>query len=199
MIIGIDIDDTLTNIHDKLIDASFDYAKQLGKEVNVNKSHVDDSKNDGNIYQQMFGFTYAELKYFLREIQESITETAKPRKDVRKVLEDLHKDGHKIVIVTARDYEFHEDPYAQSIKWLKDNKIYYDKIIANARNKYMVCDALDIDVFIDDGLSNCLNVSKLGIPTIRICDEEKTKSVPSQIIYLKNWKDIYKFIKQLGN
>ena len=63
MRIGIDIDDTLTDIKDKLANAAFEYAKSLNKGVENKDLKINDVKNNGNIYQKIFDFTYEELKY----------------------------------------------------------------------------------------------------------------------------------------
>ena len=73
MRIGIDIDDTLTNIRDRLTDSAFEYAKSLNKSIENKELKINDIYNNGNIYQKMFDFTYEELKYFLGTIQEEIT------------------------------------------------------------------------------------------------------------------------------
>ena len=125
MRIGIDIDDTMTNIKDKLNAAAMQYAKSLNKDVKNIDYNIVDVYNNGNIYQKLFNFNYEELKYFLGTIQEEITK--------------LHNDGNGIYIITARDKEFHEDPYLQSKEWLEKNLIYYDKLIVNARDKGKLC------------------------------------------------------------
>lgn len=62
MRIGIDIDDTLTDIKDKLTNAAKKYAISLNKNVE-NKNHkIVDIYNNGNIYQKLFDFSYDELR-----------------------------------------------------------------------------------------------------------------------------------------
>ena len=65
MRIGIDIDNTLTDINDKLTNAAVEYAKTLNKYVENTSLKINDIHNNGNVYQKLFGFTYNELKYFL--------------------------------------------------------------------------------------------------------------------------------------
>ena len=155
MNIGIDIDDTLTDIRDKLNLAAEKYANELGKEnKNEEDKYVEDN-NNGNVYQIKYGFTYEELKYFLSVIHEGITKKEEPRKNCVEIIRRLHNEGHKIYIITARDSEFHEDPYKLSKDWLDKNNIYYDELIVNARNKLEVCQRKNIDLFIDDQLANC--------------------------------------------
>ena len=65
MRIGIDIDNTLTDVQNKLTQAARLYAESLKKLKNNNINEINDSGNDGSIYQKLFGFSYDELKYFL--------------------------------------------------------------------------------------------------------------------------------------
>ena len=189
MRIGIDIDDTLTDVQDKLTDAAFQYAKSLNKIKNNKVNQISDSGNDGSIYQKLFDFSYEELKYFLGPIQEEITNNALPRDYCVDIIKKLHDEGNEIYIITARDEEFHDNPYKQSREWLRKNNIYFDKLIVNARDKGKVCVENNIDLFIDDNLKNCKDVLNYGIESITICNDNK-----EGIKNYNNWKEIYNFI-----
>ena len=193
MRIGIDIDDCITDIKDELYEAGKKYAKSLGKQIQE-KEEFEDDKNDGNKYQKIFNFNYEELKYFLKDIQEEIINKAKPREKVVDVIRKLTDTGNEIIIITARDTEFHENPYQLSKKWLDENNIYYDKLIVNARDKRIACKEEKIDLFIDDNASNCLAVKSLGIKTIRVCNKENNNE---DLICFNNWKDIYAYIQTI--
>ena len=194
MRIGIDIDDTLTDVKDELIEAGENYARSLGKDIKVDKN-FEDKNNNGNKWQEMFQFNYDELKYFLKDIQERITNKAKPRENVVEVINKLKNDGNEIIIITARDSEFHDNPYKYSKDWLDKNNIYYDKLVVNARNKEDACIEEKIDLFIDDSESNCLKVNKAGIKTIRVCNEIENNN--SNLICFNNWNDIYSYIQTI--
>ncbi len=58
------------------------------------------------------------------------------------------------------------------------------------RDKRKACLENNIDLLIDDSISNCSNVSNCGIETILIGNNE-IKNITS----LSNWKEIYKYIK----
>lgn len=121
-------------------------------------------------------------------------EIVRDRKDAKEVIDKLKNERHTIYIITARDSEFHDDPYIYSKNWLDKNKIYYDKLIVNAREKGEVCKRENIDLYIDDQLENCLNIVNTGIQTIMITDK---KYDYDNITMLKNWDDIYNFISEL--
>ncbi len=176
MKIGIDIDNTLTEVQEKLNEAAYTYAVSLGKNLEGYDKLMQDEKNDGTEYAKRFQFNYEELKYFLKDIQENITNNAIPRKNAKEVIDKLKNDGHQIYIITARDSEFHNNPYVYSKNWLDKNK------------------RENIDLYIDDQLENCLNILNAGIQTIMITDK---KYDYDNITMLKNWDDIYNFISEL--
>lgn len=191
MNIGIDIDNTITEVQNELNKAAYDYAIKLGKNIENDDNPFKDIKNNGDTYKKKFQFSYDELKHFLKNIQEEITNKAKPRDNAVEVINRLKKEGHKIFIITARDSEFHDNPYLLSKNWLDKNNIEYDKIIVNAREKGTICKNENIDLFIDDQLNNCVDVEKEGIQTIRISADNKKYT---NIISLKDWKEIYEFV-----
>lgn len=194
MRIGIDIDDTLTDIREQLNNAAFEYAKTLNKEIKNENIEINDVYNDGNIYQKIFNFSYEELKHFLGTIQESITNNAIPRKGCVEIIKKLHDEGNEIYIITARDSEFHDDPYQQSMDWLNKNDIYFDKLIVNARDKKKVCLNENIDILIDDSISNCKNVITVGISAIMITNNDIVDK--DNIKCFKNWIDIYNYLHE---
>ena len=194
MKIGIDIDNTLTEVQEELNKAAFEYAISLGKKIDNYDNPMEDIKTNGDTYRKKFQFTYEELKYFLKNIQENITNNAIPRENAKEVIDKLKKDRNEIYIITARDSEFHDDPYKLSKDWLDKNEIYYDKLIVNAREKSSVCEKEKIDLFIDDQLNNCLSVQNAGIQTIMITD--KTYNY-DKIKQLKDWNEIYNYINEM--
>ena len=194
MKIGIDIDNTLTEVQEELNKAAFEYAISLGKKIDNYDNQMEDIKNNGDTYRKKFQFEYEELKYFLKNIQENITNNATPRENAKEVIDKLKKEGHEIYIITARDSEFHDDPYKLSKDWLDKNEIYYDKLIVNAREKSSVCEKEKIDLFIDDQPNNCLSVSNIGIHTIMITDKAYNYD---KIKQLKDWNEIYNYINEM--
>ena len=191
MNIGIDIDNTITEVQEELNNAAYEYAIKLGKNIKNSKNPFEDIKNNGDTYKKKFQFSYDELKYFLKNIQEEIINKAKPRDNAVEIINRLRKEGHKIIIITARDSEFHDDPYKLSKSWLDKNNIEYDELIVNAREKASICKKEEIDLFIDDQLNNCIDVEKKGVQTIRISNDNKNYQ---SVISLKDWREIYTFI-----
>ena len=59
--------------------------------------------------------------------------------------------------------------------------------------KAPVCIQENIDLFIDDQLNNCIEVTKEGIQTIRISDD---KDNFENIEIVDNWKQIYEYVQK---
>ena len=192
MIIGVDIDETLTEVQNKINIAAYEYAKSLGKNLNTCGDLDESINNDAKFYIKKFKFSDKELEWFLRNIQEDITNKAEPRNGAVDAIKKLREEGHKIYIVTARSEKYHNDPYLLSKNWLDRNNVEYDKLIINAVNKSEICKKENIDLFIDDQLSNCIKISNKGVSCIRIT-EDKTKY--DNIKNFNNWNDIYEFIR----
>lgn len=191
MIIGIDIDDTLTDIRDELKEALIQYAKKIGKYNEDEEKYIPDN-NDGNVFKERYNFTNEEIRTFYNDIHDEIGKKANPREGAKQVIDKLRLEGNKIYIITARDYELHDDPYALSKEWLDRNEIKYDKLIVNARDKAKICKEENVEVFIDDKLANCMKLDEQGIKVIRITNYEDKYG---NIVNKKNWNEIYNYIK----
>ena len=72
----------------------------------------------------------------------------------------LHDMGHKIVISTARNSIWHEDPFSVTLKWLDDWKIKYDRIYIGRSDKEEVCKEVNANFFMDDDILITGNVAK---------------------------------------
>ena len=196
MNLGFDIDNTISDIEGELNKEAYNYALTLGKAPKNDKTDVVDINNDGKSWTEMYNFTNEELKYFLKDIQEEIWEEAKIREDAVMIIKKLKEEGNTIIIITARNEEFHDDPYNISATWLNKKGIVYDKLIVNARDKGDICKAEKIDVFVDDQLGNCLNISSKGIKTIRLTTD---KTIYKGIINCTTFKEIYEIINNKVN
>ena len=64
----------------------------------------------------------------------------------------------------------------------------------DARDKEKICREQNVEIFIDDKLSNCMQISNENIVTIRITNYTEQHQ---NIVNKKNWKEIYEYIKQL--
>ena len=195
MNIGIDIDNTLTDIEKEL----FDIANKYTKKINPNFEDKSPVKFDGftnmaNFYVDLFGWNDEQLEIFFRNKRIEIVDKALPRPGVVDVLEKLKDNSNNIYIVTARTDKYDDMPYERAKTWLDKNGIVYDKLIVGATDKVKVCKELGIDVFIDDQLNNCLKISQSGITTIRLTNSREEYD---HVINMSNFNQIFEYICSL--
>ena len=126
-----------------------------------------------------------------------VAKIAPLKKNVIEVLKKINEDGHKIVFITARNYEEYKDPYKISYNYLKRNGIPFDKLIVNVKDKGLECVAEKVDLFIDDSTRNCKAVKNKGIKTLQFYTPftEKNKHVQS----VSSWDEIYKIICSMSS
>ncbi len=195
MKIGIDIDGVLTDIEQWQLDyGSKIIFEQYNK--NIRNSNGYNIKEIFNIEERL------EDEFWEKYIYEyAIKEPA--RKFSGEVTNKLKKDGNEIYIITARYFTDREDENGQKmrdivINWLKENKIYYDKIIFSSEEKLDVCIKNNIDLMIEDKVENINTISK-EIPVICF-DSRYNKECKGKNIYRGySWYDIYAKIEDIKN
>ena len=195
MNIGIDIDNTLTDIEKDL----FDIANKYTKKINPNFKDKSPVKFDGftnmaAFYTDLFGWNNEQLESFFRNERIEVVDKALPRPGVVDVLKKMKDNGNNIYIVTARTDKHDDMPYERAKTWLDKNGIVYDKLIVGATDKVKVCKELGIDVFIDDQLNNCMKISQSGITTIRLTN---SKEEYDHVINMSNFTQIFEYICSL--
>lgn len=195
MNIGIDIDNTLTDIEKDL----FDIANKYTKKINPNFEDKIPVKFDGftnmaAFYVDLFGWNDEQLESFFRNERIEVVDKALPRPRVVDVLKKLKDNGNNIYIVTARTDKYDDIPYERAKTWLDKNGIVYDKLIVGATDKVKVCKELGIDVFIDDQLNNCLKISQSGITTIRVTNSREEYD---HVVNMSNFNQIFEYICSL--
>lgn len=195
MNIGIDIDNTLTDIEKDL----FDIANKYTKKINPNFEYKNPIKFDGftnmsTFYINIFGWNTEQVESFFRNERIEVVDKALPRPGVVDVLKKLKDKGNIIYIVTARTDRYDDMPYERAKTWLDKNGIVYDKLIVGATDKVKVCKELGIDVFIDDQLNNCMKISQSGITTIRLTN---SKEEYAHVVNMSNFTQIFEYICSL--
>ena len=131
-VIGVDLDDTITDIQNEMKK----YAKIFDME---NNGHgiVDSSKY---LVGEMYGWN-SEMrdKFFLTYRKEIVTK-AKVRHGVVKNFKNWQKNGYKIIIITARNNKYYNDPYNDTYRWLKRHHVPFDELVVDAGNKKEICE-----------------------------------------------------------
>lgn len=192
MNIGIDIDGVLTNYEREQLDYATKICVDEGwpLEIDITKYH---EKNAFKWNQEQAN------KFWNKYIVEYFKETP-VRKFAPEVIEKLKQEGHKIILITARDdygmpQEYLGEEQEITKEWLKRNNIKYDKIIFETE-KLQPCKENQIDVMIEDSPENIEELSK-KMKVIKF-DCQYNRNVNNEnITTAYSWYHIYQIIKDM--
>ena len=191
MRIGVDIDNVLANFDDYLLEEFLKHDKTLRNKGIINK--------DVYITRGMFDWTKEELSSFYKENIERIAMNLKVMEESKKYIDKLKEDGNKIFIITGRNNGDYSNPFRMTKKWLKKNRINYDKLIfTNAyenNSKTKACLKYNIDIIIEDSARICQDLVANNIKTL-IMDTPYNRN--SQINRVHNWEEIYNCIAKIN-
>ena len=186
MRIGIDIDDTITDLQDDLLMEAIKYDKSLrGKGIIYPERHY---------IGQRFDWNDEEREHYLGDIRWKVMNSAKIRDGVVEALNVLKKEGHEIIFITARSDRYTSNPYNSTYKWLTENNIPFDKLVISALDKGKTCAEENIDIFIDDQIKNCILCKNAGVKTIYFDIEHKEKN--EEFVTAYSWYDILNKIQK---
>ena len=194
MIIGIDIDDTITDTYEVLVNYAQEYSIDvLKKEPILKEGHC----NNHFYTQHLLDWKNGEDINFLNEYYEKIITEVRPRTLAIKYLKKLHDEGKKIILITARWQPENLDVEVETKKWIEKYNIPCDKLIINAENKVIAAKQENIDVFIDDSFKNCQMVSEIGIKTYLMDSRTNKELVDSKIERIYSWPHLYMRLKEI--
>lgn len=187
MNIGIDIDGVLTDIEK----FQLDYGSKLCFEL-LGKTIKD---SNGYDIAQIFDVSQDSDEEFWNKYLWEYATKEKARKFADEITKKLEEDGNKIYIITARyltnkDTEDGEKMRNTVKSWLKENNIYYDKIIFSPEDKLDICINNNIDIMIEDKVENIEKIST-KIPVIAYNANYNKECKGPNIIRCYSWYDIY--------
>ncbi len=190
MIIGIDMDDTICSTNERILVEADKYDKEV-----LGGSGVKDK--DAYEFTEMMGWEKDMKGKFFGDRLEYIMDNAEIKEGAKEVINKLHEDGAKIIIISFRKGKYITDPYMLTKNWLDRHGIHYDKIYVDTGSKVDECVENEVNLFIDDKESHCEDVSGAGIDVLLFTnqynhDENRFKRVDS-------WYDVEKYIKEKYN
>ena len=189
MNIGIDIDNVISDYDNCFIKECLLHDKTL--------------RNNGviNIYSSnifgMFDWTPEEADSFYKNNAERIATNLTPIYHSKEYIDKLKADGHKIIIITARDDGTWCKPHTLTRTWLSNNHIYYDKLIftRGASFKLEKCFENNINLMIDDSKTVYLDCIKHNI-SVLLMDTIGNRDISATRVH--SWKEIYHFVSLGG-
>jgi len=158
MKIGMDVDGVLTNLERFYFDYGAKFLKEEGGKTEV----VDES---GYKLQEIYGINDKENKKFWKKYLDEYMIKTPMRPFASEVMNKLIDEANELIIITARvltDTDTKEGERNRKIlkKWLKKNKLKYNKIIFSGEEKLDFCKENQIDVMIEDSPQNIETLSK---------------------------------------
>lgn len=190
MRIGIDIDGVLNDI----AEWHFACGSKFCLENNINRGF----NPSGYYMEEQFYLTPDENNEFWRQYIFDLLIAIPPRPYASEVIHRLRKDGHKIIILSARDnqylinhYEGMIDFYVKS--WLDKYNIEYDELIINSQNKREKCLEGKFDIMIEDKPINIERIRKI-IPVFVFDAPYNQGMNGSNVIRVYSWYQIYQEI-----
>ena len=175
MRIGLDMDDTICSTNELLTK----YVEKYCKKHNI------DSKTlwkDESIRHD-----------FLDNNLEEIYKEVPIKKGAPKIINKIKDLGHEVYVITARNNKHvHTDIKTLTYNYLKNEGIIVDDIIVEAKDKYIVCEEMDIDIMLEDNDYNYYSLEKEGFNVILFDEFNKHKDIKKRVT---NWKDFLKYIK----
>ena len=194
MIIGIDIDDTITETI-KQIDI---YAKEYTEQILKRNFQIHEIKsNDPMWARAVYGWTDEEDKNFWDLYYVKVIENVKPKKNAVKIINDLYQEN-EIIIITAR-WERESGTINKIIKeWFAKQNIKYHKLYMGHLDKRNIVQKNKIELFIDDSIKTCNEIRSLGVKTLIMTTRLNENIDTEGIIRVHNWDEINEQIKKLN-
>ena len=185
-IIGIDLDDTITDIYDDMLIKAKEFDKKIGGTGII--------KEDEYFMGEKFGWSKETKEKFFKEERLHVVDNAKIRKNARKVFKKCIDEGYLVIIITARKAKYYNNPYEYTYNWLRKHKIPFSKLIVESLKKDEVCLKEKVDIFIDDMDSNCQDVAKLKNVKVYMMENANNESLDKRVKKITGFDELWRLI-----
>lgn len=189
MKIGIDIDGVILDYERvlKVYGDLYDFI-ELKKDGLINRNE--------HYLRNRYDWTEEERMNFVNKYFLELSKQTHLIPGAKDVINMLQKEGHELIVISARGGMIEEMKDVAMEKFQKEN-ITFSKYYWKQSDKLEVAQKEKIDYMIDDAYHVCQKLSENRIKTIYFRDKEMKKLKPSG--YLKevsNWGEIYRIIKK---
>jgi len=183
--IAVDIDNTLNNFMETLINTEFPYDKE---KYSIDEATFKEYLVDIKAEKERDEDKYNNLSAAIHRQAYTI---AKPRPGAAKFMRQLKNDGWRIVIMTYRDLR---GCLEDTKEWFKKYKIPYDYFF-RANDKIVMCKAWDIKTLIDDEPYNIIYGEEFGIQVYYPVMEKHKQLPPTLAKGFNNFEEVAAWIK----
>lgn len=190
MKIGLDIDNVIADFDKKLLEEckKEDRKKRNSGIVNPHARSV----------SLLFDWSKEERIEFFAKNMEMFATELEPRKDVKKYMELLLKEGHELYLISNRVYPDYKYPERTTKNWLQKYNIPYTKLIfSKTTDKSKECMENNVDIMFDDSVRNCQKLQASNIPVCMVTT--KLNYIHRGYLpYVRNFKELYERVKDMS-
>lgn len=195
MIIGIDIDDTISDTYNEIFNYAQKYTiEDLGKSA---KLYEIDQLLTHMYVEKMHNWSKQESDRFIDKYYEKIVKEVQPKKFAVETINKLKEEGNEIYLITARFDSEKFDIEEETKKWLEKNNIKYDKLFLNANTKSQLSKENNVDIFIDDSFKNCVEVANEGIKAYIFDTKVNMNLENEKVERVYSWLHLYQEIRNI--
>lgn len=188
MVIGVDLDDTITNSFEDLMPffaeyfgLDLDYCKDNNYSYNNFPEELKDKKNE-----------------FIKYLQEKkLISKISVKENTIQVLKELHELGCRIIIITSRNDNILQNAFLETKSFLDQNEIIYDALYCE-HDKHKIILAEGVQLFIDDstkGLIYNKDACKYHLLFSSVLNQEEKSEFPR----VSSWIEIRDIVEKLIN
>ncbi len=189
MRIGIDIDDTISNTNDKLVEEAVKYDKQYVKGRGF-------KNKDAYSFMEMFYWTVIDVDSFYKIAHKgNFYSTVEPIPNAAECITKLYEQGDEIIFITKRKNTIKNRHITK--KWLKKYGFKYHKLILGGDKKGQICEDNDIDIFVDNDKYNIIDAEESNVKCILRGTKYNKKE--KSFTRIEDWPDIYNYIEEVRN
>lgn len=188
MILGIDIDDVITDTSAALMA----HAKIHEREV-CEKGEILD-----HLPQVMRGEIHSpNVKCYFERFMAGIMASAAVKDGAVATLTRLKAKGHRLVYITARGETKFPGSTEKTMAFLKHHKLPYDEIVFNSFDKLKDCLAHRLELMIDDSVKNCEDLVKGGVNAVLFTSPVNV-GMATSLDRVNSWDELERYVDRLA-
>lgn len=190
MIIGIDIDNTITHTTEMIMH----YARIFGEERGLN------TVPDLRYYylEDALGWDKKTAQEFLDHYLNRIYREMQPKDQAIEVIRELKRE-HELILITSRNRQF---PRVEevTVHWLERNRVLYDRLILNTTSnmhffsKLAICLENEVEVMIEDHYDLVSEISPV-LPVIMFDYPYNRHLSNDNIIRVRHWNEVKNWLQ----
>lgn len=190
MNIGLDIDNVITDFNGGMM------KEYLIEDKNKRNRGIVNPKS-AHLTRGMFDWSDEEVENFHIENMERIAKDFSLRRNCKKYMDKLLDDGHKLCLITNRQFPHYKNAKKTTIDWLKKHDVNYTKLIlSKSPDKTKECKENNIDIMIDDRPDQCKLMRAQGI-NVMLMLTKYNRVEKEDLPFATSWENLYDKITKL--